>query len=472
MADPAAAAPAAAAFAPLPPRVKPEVDPISERKQALVEAFYQGAWLPTSRTHPHWPKSWRELSESDQRDECHKLMVARKFEHDAAAAMMHHIIMQRHSQKLEERLYFPPPIRVHGFDMDALAAFYKQPAPCPATEEYHKIYSHLKDCYAPCFAGTSKWGHPVYIECYGRMSPTLLIPKARQITAIGTPPSDTLSRYHTIVNETAVRLTRFQDATFAKPRGERVLGTVVVIDVEGLSMSHLSSELLGCIQAIFSVDKMSYPEFISKVLVVNAGVIIRLAYSMVSAFLDARTAAKISFLAPGEATLTGLREWIDDSNIPVLYGGKLDVGLPYVLSQAEHDRQVAELGAAGAADKSLAELGVPVAAGAAMTREYAVGAQDVVSFEFQSDYANTIDFSAHFVPAHDPASPTTIHAASRVTKHSASFSSPTTGVVRLHFDNTFSWWTAKHITLRCITVPKPEALVIAGEGAAPSAAAQ
>ena len=462
----------AAASSTLPPRLKPEVDEVSDRKKKLVADFYDEVWAPAAKAHPQWPTSWRELSEDSQRVWCFKLMVARKFVLDDAKAMMNKIIEFRVEFATEDRAYFPPAIRVRGFDMDALAAFYKQEAGPRAPNEFvDKIHKHMNLAYNPAFHKTTKWGHPVLIESYGRANPYLLPARTKQLAPVGKPFTDVVAAYHVHANETALRLTRFQDETWAKPRGSRVFGVVVIVDVDGLTMGHLGSDNLACVKAMFSMDAMVYPEFLHKVLVINVGVLIRLAYSMVKPFLDARTADKISFFAPGEATEQALQEWIDRTDIPPHLGGTCacEGGCLNRPTEAEQEAALAELAAGGGGgDTGLAQLGVPIAAGAVMHREFETKPGDEVAWEWRSEEERTVDFSVHFVPAAPPGSPSKqLVAPEKILSHAGSHVASEPGTVRLTFSNEFSWMRSKYLTLRTVVASKVEDVAVSG--AAPAA---
>lgn len=464
-AAPAAAATAASAASKLPPPLKPEMDEVSDNKKAKVNEFYDKVWVPSSTSHKNWPTTFKEMDEDNARIWCYKLMVARKFDIAAAKEMLETIIAFRVENKTEDRPYFPSGIEMRGYDLEALCKFFKQPGgkPREQNEFIDKIKANMQCCYTPCFHKTTKWGHPVVIESYGRAHPVLLPVKAKQLAPIGKPFSDIAATFHIHSNETAVRLAHFQDETWAKPRGTRVLGIVSVVDVEGLSMAHLGSDMLSCIQTMFTMDAKAYPEFLHKVLVINCGALIRLAYSLVSPFLDKRVQEKISFFAPGEATKAGLLEWIHAEDLPAHLGGKCNcpgrcVPFPSEETVAKELEAVKKGGQVG---DGLAELGVPIAAGAAIERVLEVKAGEEATWDWQSDSGLTVEFKVVHVSANG-GKETEVVKPDKIIDHCGSYTATEAGKVKLIFSNAFSWMRSKYVTLRTFVVPKANLAVEGG----------
>ena len=180
---------------PLPPRIKAELDTISERKQGLVKTFYETVWIPQSKEED-WPVSWQQLDEENQRVWCYKLMVARKFDIDNAKEMLKTIRDHRKEWKTEGVPYFPPAIRIAGWNMEELINFFpeQKAQPRPQNQEVDKIYKHMQITYNPVIHKFSKFGHPCLLESYGHADPTLLVAKAKQLAAIGETLVDVVNR--------------------------------------------------------------------------------------------------------------------------------------------------------------------------------------------------------------------------------------------------------------------------------------
>jgi len=229
----------------LPPQIVAEFEPMTREQQAAIDTFYNSHFLPRQRagavtikpdgtaappaTVP-WPKSLATLSEGDQRIFCYKLMVARKFDPTAAAAMLDRICQYRYEMHTDDRMYVPPAVALRGFDLTAFARFTGQQvflADSAAAEtaaqqdEIHKLYRFMKNEYWPCYHKTDRWGHPVLIETIGAIKPSTTLKKLKQLTKPGEPMTQTLYRYHGYVNEMGLRLQAFCDATIGQPEGRR-----------------------------------------------------------------------------------------------------------------------------------------------------------------------------------------------------------------------------------------------------------
>jgi CRAL/TRIO domain len=427
--------------------------PISERKQNLCNDFYEQYWKKCAAKHPYWPQWFKDLDEDNSRIWCQKLMIARDFNLDKANEMLRHICEYRREYKCDEKSFFPPAIQMRGYDMNALKAFFRTATTTlPPDENVITIQHHLRCAYNPVFHKWTKWGHPVVIESYGQSNPDIMQLKMKQLAPVGCKISDISCALHSHSNELAVRLTHYMDTTWAKPRGSRVLGLVSIVDVKGLSLAHLGSENIGLITAMFDMDAKAYPEFLTKVLVVNCSTFIRFAYSLVKMFLPTLTQQKIEFFAPGEATIDGLKAWINEEDIPVHLGGKCNCDGGCVNIPSKEDVEAA-MKATGGVDK-LAEVDVIVPAGQKLEREYTVKVGDEVVWEWESKDQHTVNFTVQFVGS-EKLETKNVHETVRLIKHSGSWFSTHEGIVKIIFSNEFSWIRDRSLTFRIFTVLKP-----------------
>ncbi|MEW5311415.1 MAG: hypothetical protein WDW38_003132 [Sanguina aurantia] len=127
---------------------------------------------------------------------------------------------------------------------------------------------------------------------------------------------------------------------FAKP----IDTTFGILDVKGVGMSHLSSEVKRLLGIITKIDSNNYPETMGHMCIINAPGIFRLMWSIIKGMLDPRTQSKIEILGPNYKE--GLLRWIDEENIPEWMGGSSKGGLvddvgpwsdPDVLTRLELD---------------------------------------------------------------------------------------------------------------------------------------
>jgi hypothetical protein len=67
---------------------------------------------------------------------------------------------------------------------------------------------------------------------------------------------------------------------------------------------------------------LNFPESVSRILIVNNGIVFSTLWAAVSPFLSARTTAKVRFLGTDPAAL---HEYIDPANVPAELGGEADI---------------------------------------------------------------------------------------------------------------------------------------------------
>lgn len=476
----------------LPKRIFPELDELSENKLNKIDQFYKDVWVPMSEKNEKWPTCYKTMKEEEARLWCYKFMVARKFDQEEAKKMLETVVDFRAEFKTEDRPYFPSAVPIKGFNIEEVMKFFGQEKPRETNEEVDRIYEKTKVWQSICFHKTDKWGHVVSYECWGRQHPYYVpLTLKRLVTnpASGENYTDVAMKYHVHMVETGLKLSRFQDQTWAKDKVEapkeetnddkndekkksspssftRVSGILCVCDMTGLSMGHFVNDFINYLSRYGDFDKKVYPEVLHHVLVINCPALIRMAFAVVSPLIDARTQTKISFHAPGEATDKALRQWIDEENIPAYLGGKCKEPF-YVPDYDEQEKLYQELlkkakdGSAEVED-GVAQTGIEVAAGKNFSREIILKKDDSVTWDWLSDEERTIEFSVVF-ESDEPQTPTkTVLEADKIGKHAGSHTAHTDGKVKLVFGNEFSWLRSKYLTVRT-SVFSPSKLHIDGE---------
>lgn len=127
------------------------------------------------------------------------------------------------------------------------------------------------------YLGLDRYGRPVMVERVGAwdVSAVLLV----------SADSDRFTTLHTMACETLALMRR--PGWARDPRG-----TVLIMDMRGLSRSHLSLRLLGVFRALNDVDAAFYPDSVAHIFVVNAPGIFGVLSSMVRPLLDPDTSSK------------------------------------------------------------------------------------------------------------------------------------------------------------------------------------
>ncbi|CAN8306493.1 unnamed protein product [Cochlearia groenlandica] len=103
------------------------------------------------------------------------------------------------------------------------------------------------------------------------------------------------------------------------PRGEEKFTTIG--DLQGWGYSNC--DIRGYLAAL-NILQDCYPERLGKLLIVNAPYVFMTAWKIIYPFIDTNTKQKIVFVEKKKLTTTLLQD-IDESQLPVIYGGKLPI---------------------------------------------------------------------------------------------------------------------------------------------------
>ena len=103
--------------------------------------------------------------------------------------------------------------------------------------------------------------------------------------------------------------------------GKNISKLVAISDCKGLHMS-LDFDIIRYCRGIVSIDQNHYPEMLKNHFVINSPWYIQGIFSLIKPWIDPITREKFIFL--GEDYLETLKKYINESNIPILYGGTDD----------------------------------------------------------------------------------------------------------------------------------------------------
>ena len=162
--------------------------------------------------------------------------------------------------------------------------------------------------------GHGKEGHPILINRIGAVDASRLSKEFSMDDAL---------KFHIQEMES---LDRYKDAA-SKQYNRRIYKHIAILDLKGLGMSHLGSKFTDPMKKFVAVDQDFYPETLHVMIVVNAGFIVKAAWKIASGMLDPLTKERIKF---GNQHL---KEYIDESNIPKIYGGQMDT--PFTVAHDE-----------------------------------------------------------------------------------------------------------------------------------------
>ena len=158
--------------------------------------------------------------------------------------------------------------------------------------------------------GHDKIGRPVIYKVYGRCDIGKMID--------GGISMELLVRHHIWMTETSLR--RLRSSSLSS--GHSFEDFVVVVDLDGWSLSRASSRAYAYLKTIAEVDSNNYPERLGQCIVVNAPFMFSVAWKIVRAWLDPKTRRKVSILRGKSEIMEALRPLIDEEFIPADFGGK------------------------------------------------------------------------------------------------------------------------------------------------------
>ena len=180
----------------------------------------------------------------------------------------------------------------------------------------HTWYRRIKDAYPHILHGRGKTGFPIVYENPGQM-------RLKELFRSGCQINDMLFHYKFFM-EYMYNYVCPQDEcrNLLCPNGERLdtskFGFMVVMDVKGAGLSHLSSEVLMYLKQAGDLNSAHYPLSIKRVMVVNCPFWLAGAWSSIKGILP--DSVQVDILSESKY-LDALKVYIDEDQIPPEYGG-------------------------------------------------------------------------------------------------------------------------------------------------------
>ncbi|PIO76523.1 CRAL/TRIO domain protein [Teladorsagia circumcincta] len=182
-----------------------------------------------------------------------------------------------------------------------------------------KVTAKCDECSKPLqylpgsLLGFDKEGNVISLQMIGRLDVAGLMPCTRN--------SD-LYRMRIAESEGVMQIIRAREKEFGKQ-----LGTSVIFDLDGLSMSQLDVQAMKVVTTMLAQLQEMFPDVIRKVFVINAPSFIQLLWGMVSPCLAKQTQQKIKIL--GENWRDVLRESIGEDVLYENWGGTRKSETPF-----------------------------------------------------------------------------------------------------------------------------------------------
>lgn len=163
--------------------------------------------------------------------------------------------------------------------------------------------------YYPAFIqGMDKQCRPVAYRSFGNFK----IWKLLEITTF-----DNLLRFHAWESEQAL----WMNAKQTRQTGYNIETFVVVVDAAGWSLNLATHDGYSFIRGMSAVDSDHYPERLGCCLVINAPVMLSIAWRIVEPFLDSVTKSKIQIMSSPSEWQPVLFSIVDKDQVPKMYGG-------------------------------------------------------------------------------------------------------------------------------------------------------
>lgn len=178
----------------------------------------------------------------------------------------------------------------------------------------HRWFRPIKEAYPHFVHGFSKAGYPIIYEQPGKMNLKALFRSECNI-------SDMAQHYVYFMEYLANRIcirndVRSRLGSDPPPHSSSTWGSMVVMDVKGAGLSHLSGDVLRYLKTAGDTNSKHYPLTMKRAFVVNSPFWLAGVWSKLKGILP--ESVQVEFLS---SDMTPLREYIDEDQIPPEYGG-------------------------------------------------------------------------------------------------------------------------------------------------------
>lgn len=171
----------------------------------------------------------------------------------------------------------------------------------PREEEFKKIWPSGVH-------GFGKEGNLIYVDRVGQVDPSKLMGKKDGFAM------EDVQKFHIQAMEGVNRMKEQQYAA----TGNVKYKNLVILDLDGMGMSHLGSKFTAPMKSFIKIDQEYYPESLYQMVVMNAGWVVKSLWVIISPFIDPITSQRIKFAKKHE----DLAEFIDVEQIPQFLGGR------------------------------------------------------------------------------------------------------------------------------------------------------
>lgn len=195
-------------------------------------------------------------------------------------------------------------------------------------------FTKIKEGYPHFVHGHSKAGYPIVYEQPGKMN-------LKELFRNGCDVADMVGHYtffmeyisNCVCNHETIRTKLGPDAP---PHNSSSWGIMVVMDVKGAGLSHLSGDVVKYLKQAGDINTAHYPLSMKRAFLVNSPFWLAGAWSGIKGILPESVTVDI---LSASKYLDQLREYIDDDQIPPEYGGSS----PYSLGDHPYEAELRAL---------------------------------------------------------------------------------------------------------------------------------
>jgi hypothetical protein len=168
----------------------------------------------------------------------------------------------------------------------------------------------LMQVYPHWHCGYDITGRPVLYKKYGYFDTKAI----SQITSI-----ESLMKYHAFEQEACTAL-----CTARSHERKEIIETVTaIVDVQNMKLAQVTSEFLGLIKTMASIDQTYYPETLGRIFIINTPSAFPIVWRCIKPWLSPIVASKIQVLSSMKEWQPVLSAFIGEDNLPSNYGGNL-----------------------------------------------------------------------------------------------------------------------------------------------------
>jgi len=261
------------------------------------------------------------------------------------------------------------------------------------------------------------------------------------VSLIDQVPWQVLIDYHIWV----VEVVEQKHAKISRKRGYSP-GGIVIEDLSGLGWGHAHQKVLQLLATIASIDDNYFPAILRKFYIINAPSIFTMMWKVVQSVLSARTLAKFEILGCDKEQHEALfHKLIPDKYLPDYLGGKSPFKMPVAGYQPELIQKLPKL---------KYDIEVSVLNGDTFVHSVPITEPSIVRWSFLTkDYdisfrlvfKSTKGVEKELVPL--------IRVQSQLIGQSGAQLIEEVGTCAFVFDNTYSYWYAKQLSLNTNVVP-------------------